>query len=64
MNESAGRRHEIVVEGELAGRGSFGVDSGGHLLARRRRKIGDPTLIYWRTSMISLLAGAVFWLLV
>ena len=34
-----------------------------HLLARRRRKIGDPTLIYWRTSMISLLAGAVFWLL-
>ncbi|HRX62499.1 MAG TPA: hypothetical protein P5260_14985, partial [Candidatus Competibacter sp.] len=33
------------------------------LLARRRRKIGDPTLIYWRTSMISLLAGAVFWLL-
>lgn len=34
-----------------------------HLLMRRRRKIGDPTLIYWRTSMISLLAGAVFWLL-
>jgi hypothetical protein len=33
-----------------------------YLLAQRRRKIGDPTLGYWRTSMASLLAGAVLWL--
>ena len=34
-----------------------------HLLTRRRRKIGDPTLIYWRTGMAGLLAGAALWLL-
>ena len=33
------------------------------LLAQRRRKIGDPTLGYWRMSMASLLAGAAVWLL-
>ncbi|MDS4032119.1 MAG: hypothetical protein RKO66_18955 [Candidatus Contendobacter sp.] len=33
------------------------------LLTQRRRKIGDPTLAYWRTSMASLLAGALLWLL-
>jgi hypothetical protein len=33
-----------------------------HLLSQRRRKIGDPTLSYWRTSMASLLASAVLWL--
>lgn len=33
-----------------------------HLLTRRRRKIGDPTLGYWRISMASLLAGALLWL--
>jgi hypothetical protein len=33
------------------------------LLAQRRRKIGDPTLGYWRISMVSLLAGAAVWLL-
>ncbi|MDS4041694.1 MAG: hypothetical protein RKP20_11005 [Candidatus Competibacter sp.] len=33
-----------------------------YLLARRRRKVGDPTLAYWRTSMTSLLAGALLWL--
>ena len=33
-----------------------------YLLTRRRRKIGDPTLGYWRTSMVSLLAGALLWL--
>ena len=32
------------------------------LLTRRRRKIGDPTLGYWRTGMASLLAGALLWL--
>lgn len=31
------------------------------LLTRRRRKIGDPTLGYWRISMMSLAAGAVLW---
>jgi hypothetical protein len=30
---------------------------------QRRRKIGDPTLGYWRISMVSLLAGAALWLL-
>lgn len=34
-----------------------------HLLARRRRKIGDPVLAYWRISLISLLASAALWLL-
>ncbi|MDG4549952.1 MAG: hypothetical protein P9F19_17965 [Candidatus Contendobacter sp.] len=34
-----------------------------YLLSQRRRKIGDPTLAYWRTSMASLLAGALLWLL-
>ncbi|MDG4595039.1 MAG: hypothetical protein P9F75_04980 [Candidatus Contendobacter sp.] len=34
-----------------------------YLLTQRRRKIGDPTLAYWRTSMASLLAGALLWLL-
>jgi hypothetical protein len=33
-----------------------------YLLRQRRRKIGDPTLGYWRTSMASLLAGAILWL--
>ncbi|HRX71553.1 MAG: hypothetical protein KDJ22_15795 [Candidatus Competibacteraceae bacterium] len=33
------------------------------LLYQRRRKIGDPTLIYWRISMISLATGAAGWLL-
>lgn len=33
-----------------------------YLLARRRRKVGDPTLAYWRTSMTSLLASALLWL--
>ncbi len=33
------------------------------LLTRRRRKIGDPTLNFWRASMVSLLAGAALWLL-
>ncbi|HPF59558.1 MAG TPA: hypothetical protein P5149_09775 [Candidatus Competibacteraceae bacterium] len=33
------------------------------LLNRRQRKIGDPTLIYWRVSMVSLLASAALWLL-
>lgn len=33
-----------------------------YLLTQRRRKIGDPTLGYWRTSMASLLAGAALWL--
>jgi hypothetical protein len=33
------------------------------LLTQRRRKIGDPTLLYWRTSMVSLLTGALLWLL-
>ncbi|MCK7496678.1 MAG: hypothetical protein MZW92_41550 [Comamonadaceae bacterium] len=30
-----------------------------YLLTQRRRKIGDPTLGYWRISMASLLAGAI-----
>ena len=33
-----------------------------YLLARRRRKIGDVTLDYWRISMASLLMGALLWL--
>jgi hypothetical protein len=33
-----------------------------YLLTRRRRKIGDPTLGYWRIGMASLLAGALLWL--
>ncbi|MDS4028171.1 MAG: hypothetical protein RKO25_14455 [Candidatus Contendobacter sp.] len=33
------------------------------LLSRRRRKIGDPTLNFWRASMVSLLVGAALWLL-
>ncbi|MCP5196202.1 MAG: hypothetical protein H6974_05385 [Gammaproteobacteria bacterium] len=33
------------------------------LLGRRQRKIGDPTLSYWRVSMVSLLVGAVLALL-
>ena len=33
-----------------------------YLLTRRRRKIGDATLGYWRISMASLLAGALLWL--
>jgi len=33
-----------------------------YLLTRRRRKIGDATLGYWRVSMTSLLAGALLWL--
>ncbi len=33
-----------------------------YLLARRRRKIGDVTLGYWRISMSSLLVGALLWL--
>ena len=33
-----------------------------YLLTQRRRKIGDPTLGYWRISMASLLAGAMLWL--
>ena len=33
-----------------------------YLLARRRRKINDPTLTYWRISLVSLLAGALLWL--
>jgi len=32
-----------------------------HLLGQRRRKIGDPTLVYWRASMVSLLIGAALW---
>ena len=33
-----------------------------YLLTQRRRKISDPTLGYWRVSMVSLLAGALLWL--
>ncbi len=33
-----------------------------YLLTQRRRKIGDPTLDYWRVSMTCLLAGALLWL--
>ena len=33
-----------------------------YLLTRRRRKVGDVTLGYWRISMVSLLAGALLWL--
>ncbi|MBS1225698.1 MAG: hypothetical protein H6R24_2376, partial [Proteobacteria bacterium] len=33
-----------------------------YLLTRRRRKIDDATLGYWRISMASLLAGALLWL--
>ena len=33
------------------------------VLTRRRRKIGDPTLNFWRASMGSLLVGAILWLL-
>jgi hypothetical protein len=33
-----------------------------HLLTRRRRKVGDPTLSYWRISMTCLLTGALLWL--
>ena len=33
-----------------------------YLLTRRRRKIGDATMRYWRVSMVSLLAGALLWL--
>ena len=33
-----------------------------YLLTRRRRKIGDVTLGYWRISMASLLVGALLWL--
>ncbi|MCB1920150.1 MAG: hypothetical protein KDJ28_09260 [Candidatus Competibacteraceae bacterium] len=33
------------------------------LLHQRRRKIGDPTLVYWRVSLISLTMGAAGWLL-
>lgn len=33
------------------------------LLAQRKRKISDPTGIYWRISMFSLCASAVLWLL-
>jgi hypothetical protein len=33
-----------------------------YLLTQRRRKIGDPTLGYWRASMASLLASALLWL--
>jgi hypothetical protein len=33
------------------------------LLHQRRRKIGDPTLLYWRISLISLTIGAAGWLL-
>jgi hypothetical protein len=32
-----------------------------HLLGQRRRKIGDPTLVYWRASMVSLLIGGALW---
>ncbi len=32
-----------------------------HLLTKRRRKIGDPALHYWRISMGSLLAMAALW---
>ncbi|MCC8994925.1 MAG: hypothetical protein LM550_14820 [Candidatus Contendobacter sp.] len=34
-----------------------------YLFTQRRRKISDPTLGYWRISMVSLLAGAALWLL-
>ena len=33
------------------------------LLSQRQRKIGDPTLIYWRVSLASLLSSAALWLL-
>jgi hypothetical protein len=33
-----------------------------YLLSRRRRKIGDPTLNYWRVSMGSLLVAVLLWL--
>ena len=33
-----------------------------YLLTRRRRKVGDATLGYWRISMASLLVGALLWL--
>lgn len=33
-----------------------------YLLTRRRRKIGDVTLGYWRISMASLLMGTLLWL--
>ena len=32
-----------------------------YLFTQRRRKISDPTLGYWRISMVSLLAGAALW---
>jgi hypothetical protein len=32
------------------------------LLGQRRRKIGDPTLSYWRVSMASLAVTALLWL--
>lgn len=34
----------------------------GYLLTRRRRKIDDPTLGYWRIGMASLGVGALLWL--
>ena len=34
----------------------------GRLLGQRRRKIGDPTLSYWRVSMASLAVTALLWL--
>lgn len=49
----------VVVGAALAlGSASFAVMTL-RLLSQRRRKIGDPTLIYWRTSMGCLLAGAL-----
>lgn len=32
-----------------------------YLLTQRRRKIGDPTLLYWRISMGSLLVAVALW---
>ncbi|MDQ5908141.1 MAG: hypothetical protein QG599_232 [Pseudomonadota bacterium] len=34
-----------------------------YLFTQRRRKIGDPTLGYWRISMVSLFVGAGLWVL-
>lgn len=53
----------LLASAALAGGGALFALTTLYLLGQRRRKIGDPTLIYWRTGMAGLLAGAALWLL-
>ncbi|MBA5638435.1 permease [Duganella sp. LX20W] len=54
--------HAVTQSAVVAGYGLFAAITLA-LLARRKRPKADPTTLFWRTAMASLLAALVLWLL-